>query len=65
MSASKQGVKIGIYLDSETNDILKAAAAGMDRSVSWLVQQAIRKQVPEMARKYFNIMEEVDNEDAV
>lgn len=55
-----KAMKLGVYLDAETADMLRDAAAGMDRSVSWLVQHAIRAQVPGMVRKYFNILEDIE-----
>lgn len=58
--SDQKGEKFSIYLPGDVLSILDAAAEGMERTRSWLIQQAIKKAVPEIARNYFNILEDTD-----
>jgi hypothetical protein len=48
----REGTKLSVYLTVDAAAALYTAAEEMDRSVSWLVQQAIQSALPLMVIAY-------------
>lgn len=49
---AKANASLSVFLDAETAAILNEAAHNMDRTLSWLVRQAVKRAVPTITAQY-------------